>query len=79
MKAAFLIFIALVLVMINYASASKCKRNEVRMECAPNRSCRTCGTDMCTKECHINACICKEGYRYQDARFKICIPESECP
>lgn len=76
LKTAFLLLMTIALVMINYTGASECEINEVRMKCAPNSMCRTCGMDMCTKECRINACICKEGYRY--GRDQQCIPENEC-
>ena len=51
--------------------------NEIVMKCAPNPGCVTCNVDVCTKECRVNACSCKTGYKYNSKGR--CIPAIKCP
>ncbi|RWS21622.1 hypothetical protein B4U80_14121 [Leptotrombidium deliense] len=64
-----------ILRLVNGAENNCDDPNEVRMECAPNKACETCGESICTRECVINGCICKPGYKYKNNK---CILEKDC-
>ncbi|KAJ1132125.1 hypothetical protein NDU88_010454 [Pleurodeles waltl] len=77
--------------VLENATSNRCiPRSDCKKSCGSNSSYQACGTDcpltcdnydnplqMCTEQCVVG-CFCDEGYVFESATCKRCMPQSDC-